>query len=151
MSVALSGSLKRFPCVHFRGGASGKESICQCKRHESCKFHPWVGKIPWRRAQQPTPVVLSGESQGQRSLVGYSPCGRKEWDTTERLSTHTRTETWLLTFCAYRPSSTILCSVQTSFSTIPSAPSAGSLPHNTQRSSPSVVSALARSSCQQLD
>ena len=33
---------------------------------------PWVGKIPWRRKWQPTPVFLPGESYGQRSLVGYS-------------------------------------------------------------------------------
>ena len=32
---------------------------------------PWVRKVPWRRAWQPTPVFLLGESQGQRSLVGY--------------------------------------------------------------------------------
>ena len=42
----------------------------------------------WRRKWQPTPVFLPGESHGQRSLVGYSPWGRKESDTTERL-THT--------------------------------------------------------------
>ena len=41
----------------------------------------------WRRAWQPTPVLLPGESHGQRSLEGYSPCGHKESDTTERLST----------------------------------------------------------------
>ena len=52
------------------------------------RFDPWVGKIPWRRKWQPTPVVLPGESHGQRSLVGYSPWGRKEWDTTERLHFH---------------------------------------------------------------
>ena len=46
-------------------------------------FDPWVGKIPWRRAWQPTPVSLPGESHGQRSLVGSSPWGRKELDTTE--------------------------------------------------------------------
>ena len=40
------------------------------KRHG---FDPWVGKIPWRRAWQPTPVFLPGESHGQRSLVSYSP------------------------------------------------------------------------------
>ena len=40
---------------------------------------------PWRRKWQPTPVSLPGESHGQRSLVGYSPRGRKESDTTERL------------------------------------------------------------------
>ena len=46
---------------------------------------PWVGKIPWRRAWQPTPVFLPGEFHGQRSLVGYSPWGRTELDTTEQL------------------------------------------------------------------
>ena len=40
------------------------------------------GLEPWRRAQQPTPVFLPGESQGQRSLAGYSPWGRKESDMT---------------------------------------------------------------------
>ena len=39
-------------------------------------FHPWVGKIPWSWAWQPTPVLLPGESHGQRSLAGYSPWGR---------------------------------------------------------------------------
>ena len=36
-------------------------------------FDPWVGKIPWRRAQQPTAAFLPGESHGQRILVGYNP------------------------------------------------------------------------------
>ena len=43
----------------------------------------WVKKIPWRKAWQPTPVFLPGESHGQRSLMGYSQQGRKESDTTE--------------------------------------------------------------------
>ena len=38
------------------------------KRH---RFNPWVGKIPWRRARQSTPVFLPGESKKQRRLVGY--------------------------------------------------------------------------------
>ena len=46
-------------------------------------FDPWIGKIPWREAWQPTPVFLPGESHGQRSLAGYSPWGRTESDTTE--------------------------------------------------------------------
>ena len=46
------------------------------------RFHPWVRKIPWRRKWQPTPVLLRGKSHGQRSLVGYSPWGHKESDTT---------------------------------------------------------------------
>ena len=48
---------------------------------------PWVGKIPWTRKWQPTPVFLPGKSHGQRSLVGYSPWGREELDMVERLST----------------------------------------------------------------
>ena len=48
-------------------------------------FTPWVGKILWRRKWQPTPVLLPGKSHGQRSVVGYSPWGCKELDTTERL------------------------------------------------------------------
>ena len=52
---------------------SGKESACQCRRCKRCMFDPWVGKkIPWRRKWQPTPVFLPGESQGQKSLVGYT-------------------------------------------------------------------------------
>ena len=58
---------------------SGKESTWQCRRQG---FDPWVGKIPWRRAWQPTPVFLPGKSHGERSLVGYSPWGRRESDTT---------------------------------------------------------------------
>jgi len=43
-------------------------------------FNPWVRKISQRRAWQPTPVLLPGESQGQRSLVGYSSWGcKKSW------------------------------------------------------------------------
>ena len=49
-------------------------------------FNPWAGKIPWKRAQQPTPVFLPGEFHGQRSLAGYSPWGRKESDATEQLT-----------------------------------------------------------------
>ena len=57
---------------------SGKEYACsagdllQCR---SCKFDPYVRKIPWRRKrkQQPTPVFLPGKSYEQRSLSGYGP------------------------------------------------------------------------------
>ena len=56
---------------------------------------PWIRKIPWRRALQPPPVFLPGESHGQRSLAGYSPWRRQEWDTTEHII-HTHTSFWLL-------------------------------------------------------
>ena len=46
----------------FPGGASGKEPACQCKRRKSHRFEPWIGKIPCRKAQPPTPVFLPGES-----------------------------------------------------------------------------------------
>ena len=49
-------------------------------------FDPWVGKIPWRRARQPTPAFLPGESHGQRSQAGHSPWVRKQSDMTEQLT-----------------------------------------------------------------
>ena len=61
----------------FPGGASGKEPTCQCRRQKRCRFNSWVGKIPWRRKWQPTPVFLPEKSDGQRSLVGYNLWGRK--------------------------------------------------------------------------
>ena len=66
-------------CI-FPGGTSGKELACQCRRHKRLRFDPSVRKVPWRRAWQPTPVFLLRESQGQRSLVGYSQLGCKELD-----------------------------------------------------------------------
>ena len=67
----------------FPGGASGKEPVCQCRRHNRLGFNPWVRKIPWRRAWQPTPLFLPGESHGERRLVGYIPEGHKESNTTK--------------------------------------------------------------------
>ena len=54
----------------------------KCRRHKRPPFHPWVRKTPWRRAWQPTPVFLPGDSHGQSSLVGYSPwvCKRVRHD-----------------------------------------------------------------------
>ena len=54
---------------------SVKEPTCKCRR---CGFHPWVGKIPWRRKWLPTPLVLPEKSHGHRRLVGYSPQGLQE-------------------------------------------------------------------------
>ena len=72
----------------FPGSSEAEESGCQCRRH---RFDPWVGKIPWRRKWQPTPVFLPGKSHGQTILAGYSPSGLRESDTTERTHTHTLT------------------------------------------------------------
>ena len=71
--------------LDFPGGSDSK-SICL--QGERPRFDPWVGKIPWRRKWQPTPVFLPGKSHGQRSLAGCSPWGRKELDTTEWLHFH---------------------------------------------------------------
>ena len=60
-----------FPC-----GSAGKESACKAG-----VFDPWVGKISWRRERLPTPVFWPGEFHGLYGLQG-----RKELDTTERLS-----------------------------------------------------------------
>ena len=65
----------RLPRRHY-----SKEPTCQCRR---LGFNPWVGKIPWRRKWQPTPVFLPGKSHEQRGLMGYSPWGHKELDRTE--------------------------------------------------------------------
>ena len=56
----------------FRGGSDGI-----CLQYRWAGFDPWVGKIPRRRAWQPTPVFFPGESHGQRSLAGYSPRDRR--------------------------------------------------------------------------
>ena len=69
----------------FPGGSEVKASTWNAGDPGSI---PGSGKIPWRRKWQPTPVLLPGESHGGRSLVGYSPWGRKELDTTERLHFH---------------------------------------------------------------
>ena len=78
----------------FPGGTRGKELTCQCRRCKRRGFNPWVGKIYWKRKWQPSPVFLPGESLGQRSLVGYSPRGCKESDTTERLSMYAHHGRW---------------------------------------------------------
>ena len=61
---------------------SGIEPACDAGDARRHKFDPWVGKIPWRRKWQPTPVFLPGESHGQRSLAGYSPWGCQRVDMT---------------------------------------------------------------------
>ena len=71
----------------FPGGSDSKASACKAGMGRS-RFYPRVGKIPWRRQWQSTPALLPGKSHGRRSLIGYSPGGRKESDTTERLHFH---------------------------------------------------------------
>ena len=65
-------------------------NVGRCKRHG---FSPWVGKIPWRRKGQPTPVFLPGEVHGQRSLASYNPWSCKELDMIECMRARARTHT----------------------------------------------------------
>ena len=78
-----AGNTRTLPLISgFLGGTIGKEPFCQDVK--GCGFDSWVRKVPWRKAWQSTPVFLSGESHGQRSLMAtYNPSGYKELDTTE--------------------------------------------------------------------
>ena len=66
------------------GGSDGEVSTCNAG---DLGLIPGLGKMPRRRAWQPTPVFLPSEFHGQRSQVGYSPWGLKESDMAEQLST----------------------------------------------------------------
>ena len=67
-------------------GSDGKESACSV----GDRFNPWLRKIPWRRAWQPTPVLLPGESHGQESLAGYIHRVALSWTRLKQLSMHAR-------------------------------------------------------------
>ena len=72
--------------------SSDKEPACQCRRHKRWGFDPCVGRIPLRRAWQPTPVFLPGESHGQKTLVGNSSEGYKESEGNQRLAINMRVQ-----------------------------------------------------------
>ena len=61
---------------------SCKRIHLQCWRHRRCGFDPWVGKIPWSKKWQSTPVFLPGKSHG-KSLEGYGPWGHRDWAGTQ--------------------------------------------------------------------
>ena len=56
----------------FPGDASGKEPVCQRRRHKRCGFDHWVRKILWRRAWQPLQYSCLENAHEQRSLAGYN-------------------------------------------------------------------------------
>ena len=66
-----------FNCQWLFLGFPGGSVLRICLPIQETQVRSWVGKIPWRRKQQPSPVFLSGKSHGQRNLVGYSPWGHK--------------------------------------------------------------------------
>ena len=73
--------------------AAAAAACRRCKRHG---FDSWVGKIPWRREWQPSPVFLPGEIHGQRNLVDYSPWGCKS---PTGFSDYTTTTTTVFCWC----------------------------------------------------
>ena len=70
----MFGDVKNISLI-FPGDSDSKESAC----NSEAGFDPWVVKIHWRRKWQPTPVFLPREFREQRSLLGYSPWGCKNW------------------------------------------------------------------------
>ena len=80
--VANSGNMLR---VRQAGLADKLHVVKHLPTMWETQFQSLGGKIPWRRKWHPIPVFLPGKSHGWRSLVGYSPWGCKESDTTERL------------------------------------------------------------------
>ena len=79
----------------FSGCARDKEPTCQCRRHKTGRLDPWVGKIPWRRNWQATPVFLPVKAHGQRSLDGCSPwvtMSRTRLSTCVCVHAHTHTQ-----------------------------------------------------------
>ena len=67
----------------FPGHTSGKEPTCKFWRQKTCRFDPWVRKIPWRRAWQPTPVILAWRIPWTEEPGELQSIGSKEVDRTE--------------------------------------------------------------------
>ena len=86
----IEGKMPVSPCAHNITylWAGSVELYHMVKLLSILKRSSWVWTIPWRRKWQSTPALLPGKSHGRRSLIGYSPWGRKESDTTERLHFH---------------------------------------------------------------
>ena len=71
-----------------------KKHACQCRRCKKCRFDPWLRKIPWKRAWQPTPVLLPEESHGLRNLAATSIRSRRVGHNWSDLA-HAPEITWL--------------------------------------------------------
>ena len=63
----------------FPGSASGQEPACRWGRQKRRWFYLWVGKIPWSRKWQPTPVFLPGESPWTEEPSFFSPLTWLKW------------------------------------------------------------------------
>ena len=85
--------IEHLQCWGFPNSSSGNESTCNAEVTGNVSSNLGQEEIPWRRKWQPTLVFLLGESQGQRSLAGYSPWGGKESDKTEHPCMHNAEDT----------------------------------------------------------
>ena len=81
------------PLLDFPSGPSGKEPACQCRRCKRCRFYPWVRRISWRRARQPTPVFCLKNPMDRGAWWATIHRVAKSWIRLKRLGTHTHTHT----------------------------------------------------------
>ena len=72
-----SGAVKLFPVASFERTTISQMFLASLPAMQETWFDSWVGKIPWRRKWQSTPVFLPGKFHGQRILVGCSPWGHR--------------------------------------------------------------------------
>ena len=85
--------------MHSPGGASGKESACQCRKYKRRRLDPWVGKIPWRRKIATYSSILALKIPWTRGAWGKKSMGLQRVDTTEQLGVHIHTHTHTHTQC----------------------------------------------------
>ena len=129
-----------FGAICIASCSVGKRICLQCRRPG---FNPQVGKIPWRRAWQSTPVFLPGESHGQRSLEASSPWGHTESDTseaTEHAHTH-RVKNTLPSLLFEAPQNASLAALSSPTAHFPQYPLWTPLPHCLLRLLPALASA----------
>ena len=104
----ICGRRERLPTpvfLGFPGGSDGKEFTCNARDLGSI---PGLGRFPWRRKWQPTPVFWPKEFHGLGSLAGHSPWGHRESDTTEQLSFTTENSLLASSLAPYNPFFTVL-------------------------------------------
>ena len=74
MKCPLQEDYRALPCPwSFKWERQTERQAQDTSVHKRHRLDPWIGKIPWRRELQLTPVFLAGEFHGLRSLVGYRP------------------------------------------------------------------------------
>ena len=91
LGLLVQGHLIKWTTLEYYGlpqWLNGNESACTAGDVGEAGSVPGLGKMPWRKKWQPTPVFLPGEFHGQRSLMDFSPWNGKESDTIEHSRAH---------------------------------------------------------------